>query len=164
MRNSRVRERYVLQHQNSFVQRAVDDVILRGIQVLDGLLEIANSSVNDLCRLARGGPRKVPGFDQHGLQAAKLSIQRAGCTRRPAADHAHVERPALDGTQRFVTTWHGLESPAVNPHPVVWSRRRRMSLSVTKKSTAVEIPTISIPAMASSGPRSLQAGDITMSP
>src|SRR5580658_9465726 len=59
--------RPIFQHENSFVQSAIDDVIFRRIKFLNRFFEVTNSTMNDFRGFARSGAGKIPGFDEYGL-------------------------------------------------------------------------------------------------
>jgi hypothetical protein len=88
--------RSVIEHSDALMQRADYHVVFLWISALDGLFQVANSPVNNFCRGAGSGARKIASLKQDGTQPAKLRIQRAGGSCRSAANHAHIERLALD--------------------------------------------------------------------
>src|SRR5258708_7539720 len=98
--------RSVIEHSDALVQRADYHVVFLWIDVLDRLLQVANAPVNNLCRSAGSGPRKIAGLKQNCTQPAKLRIQCASGSRCSAANHAHIERFAVDIASLHCSRFH----------------------------------------------------------
>ena len=89
-------KRSIVQHQFAFAQGALDDAILAEIAIRNRLLQVSDAAMHKLGGSAGGCRDEVGGVQQNRSQAAKLRVQRATRSRRPATDHADIKCRALD--------------------------------------------------------------------
>ena len=89
-------KRSIGQHQFAFAQSALDDAILAEITFRNRLLQVSDAAMHKLGGSTGGCRDEVAGVQQNRSQAAKLRVERATRSCRPATDHADIKCRALD--------------------------------------------------------------------
>jgi hypothetical protein len=98
--------RSILKHQNPLPQSLTHNLDLPGGEIDYCLLEVADATVHELRRCARGCRSKITGIDQHGAQAAQLRVQSAAGSGCAPTDYANIERLRFNRTQCLSASFH----------------------------------------------------------
>ena len=96
----------IVEHADSFMQRADYDVVFLGVNVLDRLFQVAYAAVDDFSCGAGSGSGKVAGVKQHSSKPSKLGVKSTSSSRRSATDHADIKRFARDIAQLYRARFH----------------------------------------------------------
>src|SRR5262249_14441769 len=71
------------------------------VEFANRLLEVAHASVHHFCGRAGCGRCKIAGFELNRFKTTELRVESGARTSRPAANHTHVERLALNTLECF---------------------------------------------------------------
>ena len=100
------KKRSILEHVNPLMQGAFDDFIFSRIEMAKGFFQVTHAAVHHLCGSAGGGGDKIGGIDKNRPEPAQLGIERTARACGAAANHTHIERPALNVFERFRAALH----------------------------------------------------------